>query len=201
MGADTDYSRDYSYCDRKDDTMEHLVEYIILLITGLGLLFLFRPTIVKKDKQTLGVPFARPIYTDEKGTKLLIAPKIDLQGKPDYIFKTWLRGKYVPLEIKSGVVKDDEPHEGDLMQLVAYFLIIKEVYGKKPPYGKLVYKNKTFKVRNTLALRMTLQRYLRQMREMLKGQMDVEVEASYIKCRNCICQHTVCEVRGETESE
>ncbi|MEG0502173.1 MAG: hypothetical protein RR525_08125 [Cellulosilyticaceae bacterium] len=181
--------------------MEYLVEIIILLCTGLGLLLLFRPTITKKDRQTLGIPFATPIYTDEKGTKLLIAPKLDLQGKPDYIFKTWIRGGYIPLEIKSGVVKEDEPHEGDLMQLVAYFLIIKEVYGKKPPYGKLVYKNKTFKVRNTLALRMTLKGHLRQMREMLKGRTDIEVETSYIKCRNCICQNTVCEVRGETESE
>ncbi|MGL6174053.1 MAG: CRISPR-associated protein Cas4, partial [Cellulosilyticaceae bacterium] len=146
-------------------------------------------------------PLATPIYSDEKGTKLLVAPKADLQGKPDYIFKTWFRKKYIPLEIKSSMIKEDYPHEGDLMQLVTYFLIIEEVYGKKPPYGKLVYKNKTFKIRNTLTLRMTLKKTIRQMRGMLKGNINRCSEPSYIKCKNCICQYTVCEVRGDNELE
>lgn len=181
--------------------MEYLIEILILILALTVGILLFRPTITKKNKQTLGVPLATPIYSDEKGTKLLVAPKVDLQGKPDYIFKTWFRRKYIPLEIKSGMLKEDYPHEGDLMQLIAYFLIIEEVYGKKPPYGKLVYKNKTFKIRNTLALRMTLKRILRQMRGMLKENVNVCSEPSYIKCKNCICQYTVCEVRGDNELE
>lgn len=164
---------------------------ILILLTG------FKPAISMKNKAVTGLGLAKLIYTDEKGCKLLVAEKYNLQGKPDYIFQTVFLRKYIPFEIKSTILKEDEPHEGDLMQLVAYFLLIEEVYGKKPPYGKLVYANKTFKVRNTLRLRTTLKGYLRQMNTMLEKGCHVHCTKSYIKCRNCICNETVCECKGE----
>ena len=181
--------------------METIVAVGLIVGVGLGLILLFRPAITMKDRATIGVAFAKAIYSDEKGTKLLVAPKYDLQGKPDYIFQTLFGGRYIPIEVKSGVAKEDQPHEGYLMQLVAYFLIIEEAYGKRPPYGKLVYKNKTFKVRNTVALRTELKRTLRQMRAMLKGHTDIDTEVSFIKCRNCICQQTVCELGEDYANE
>ena len=84
---------------------------------------------------------------------MLVADKWNLQGKPDMIFETWILRRLIPLEIKSGWLKDKSPHLGDLYQLVVYFLLIEAVYGKKSPYGKLVYANKTFKIRNTRKLR------------------------------------------------
>lgn len=137
--------------------------------------------------------WGRLIYTDESGGKLLVADKYNLQGKPDFIFQTFVRRKLIPYEIKSGMCKETMPHEGDLMQLVAYFLIIEEVYGKKPPYGKLVYQNKTFKVYNTYGLRLTLKQTLREMNKMLAvGHCNMEPSPSFTKCRNCVCQKTVC---------
>ena len=73
------------------------------------------------------------------------------------------------------------------------FIIIQEVYNKKPPYGNLVYKNKTFKVRNTRRLRREVLGYVKEMRRMLKGHHEAVAEPSYIKCKNCICQQTACE--------
>ena len=170
-----------------------------LLIAALGLGFLwtskaiFSPTIKVKQKVEKGQAFAKLIYTDEKGGKLLFAPTYGLKGKPDYIFQSLLTGAYIPFEIKSGKCKEDEPHPGDLMQLVAYFLIIEELYGKKPPYGKLVYANKTFKVRYTKKLKKELIHTLSAMRQMLEGKCHQKAEPSYIKCKNCICKDTVCD--------
>ena len=168
-------------------------------IVGIGLMtsvpwISFRPTIKEKHKKDIGVRGASPIYADEKGAKLLVAPEYNLQGKPDYIFETWCLKRYSPLEIKSGRLKEDEePHPGDLYQLVAYFLIIEEIYGKRPPYGKLVYANKTFTIRNTARLRRELKEILKQMRGMLTGESMPLAEPNFMKCKNCVCQRTVCE--------
>lgn len=167
---------------------------IIIGVVGMSL----RPSYNVKNKQELGVKFASPIYSDEKGTKLLVAAKLQLQGKPDYIFQTWFFKKYIPLEIKSGTLKEDEPHVGDVYQLAAYFLIIEELYGKRPPYGKLVYANKTFKIKNTFKIRKQLKQTLIQMRNMLEGKNSLVADPSFIKCKHCVCKMTVCEFnKGE----
>ncbi len=173
--------------------MVTVIEGIVLVCVTCILWLGFRPTMSVKHKKELGVKGATAIYSDEKGTKLLVAPKLLLQGKPDFIFETWFLKRYIPLEIKSGQLKEQEPHLGDLYQLVAYFLIIEEVYGKRPPYGKLVYANKTFKIRNTYKLRSTLHHTVRQMRQMLEEKYSPVADPSFIKCKNCICKDTVCQ--------
>ncbi len=141
-----------------------------------------------------GVPGAQIIYSDEEDNKLLISEKYDLQGKPDYIFQTILGGSYIPVELKSTKLKEDEyyPHEGDLMQLVAYFLIIEDLYGKRPKQGRLIYKNRMFIIKNTRSLRRQLNRYLKEMRRMIKTGKGTALP-SFPKCRNCVCRGTVCE--------
>lgn len=175
------------------DEVEIILQISILIIITWALGMALRPKYSVKDKKDLGVRWASPVYSDEKGTKLLLAPKLQMQGKPDYIFQTWFLKKYIPLEIKSGVLKEDEPHLGDVYQLAAYFLIIEEVYGKKPPYGKLVYANKTFKIKNTFKIRKELKQTLTQMRDMLEGKITLQADPSFIKCKHCICKMTVCE--------
>ena len=147
-----------------------------------------------KNKKILGIHGAKAIYQDKKGVKLLVSERFDLKGKPDYIFKTIITGKYIPLEVKSTVIKEYTPHIGDLYQLVAYFLIIEDVYGKRPPYGKLVYANRTFTIKNTRKIRKKVLKTLKEMRNMLDTEGKyIYTESSYIKCRHCICQSTVCE--------
>ena len=173
--------------------MVAMIELIVLAIFSYTLWCVFRPSMKVKDKKELGVKGANPIYKDEKGVKLLVADKLALQGKPDFIFETWIRKKYIPLEIKSGKINDETPHMGDLYQLGAYFLIIEEVYGKKPPYGKLVYSNKTFTVRNTAELRRNILRTVEDMRDMLEESYIPNATPDFVKCKHCICKDTVCE--------
>lgn len=175
------------------DKMALVLETLTLIMITWALWLGLRPSINVKDKKEIGVRGATAIYTDEKGTKLLVAPKYELQGKPDFIFETWFLKRYIPLEIKSGKLKEEVPHPGDVYQLAAYFLIIEEVYGKRPPYGKLVYANKTFTIRNTFKIRHEIKSILRQMRNMLEEKEMPIAEPSFMKCKNCICKGTVCE--------
>ncbi len=154
---------------------------------------LMRPAITMKQPRH-GVPGAQIIYSDEDGGTLLVSEKYDLQGKPDYIFQTLLGGAYIPVELKSTKLKEDEyyPHEGDLMQLVAYFLIIEDVYGKRPKQGRLIYKNRMFIIKNTRSLRRQINAYLKEMRKMMNTGKGI-AEPSFPKCRNCVSRGTVCE--------
>lgn len=158
----------------------------------MSMFYIIRPTITCKNKRQLGVARATAIYLDEKGVKMLIDETLGLQGKPDMIFETWILKRYIPLEIKSGTLKENIPHQGDVYQLAAYFILIESVYGKKAPYGKLVYANKTFKIRNTTKLRNEVLVAMQQMREMLEEKIDIKVKADYVKCKHCVCKDTVC---------
>ncbi|HHX59813.1 MAG TPA: CRISPR-associated protein Cas4 [Epulopiscium sp.] len=174
--------------------MEPVIIYILVAITTIYLASkLMRPAIAIKQPRH-GIPGAQIIYSDEEDNTLLVSEKYDLQGKPDYIFQTLLGGSYIPVELKSTKLKQDEyyPHEGDLMQLVAYFLIIEDVYGKRPKQGRLIYKNKMFIIKNTGSLRRQIKRHLKEMRRMIKTGKGTALP-SFPKCRNCVCRGTVCE--------
>jgi CRISPR-associated exonuclease Cas4 len=102
------------------------------------------------------------------------------------------------VELKSGSISDDEimPHQGDLIQLAAYFLIIEDVYGIRPKEGRLVYKNKMFIIKNTKKIRRLVEDTIDEMRQMLEtGQ--AECEPSFVKCRYCLCRGTVCEYTND----
>lgn len=166
----------------------------ILIVAIIGMVWhCLRPAIKVKNKKEIGVRRASMIYADEKGTKMLVAEELGLQGKPDMIFETWGLRRYIPLEIKSGRLKDEEPHLGDLYQLVIYFLLVEAVYGKRPPYGKLVYANKTFKVRNTAKLRRKAIQTVEEMRQMLDGKTHTKAKTDFMKCKHCVCKDTVCQ--------
>jgi len=137
-------------------------------------------------------PFlCRQIYADGRGNKLLHCEKHDLRGKPDYIYKSIITGRLVPMELKSGQV-DNAPNHGDLMQLAAYFLIIESHYGARPKKGFLRYKNAMFRVKNTRGLRKALLTVLADMRGMLETG-EGQANPSFVNCRHCVARGTVCE--------
>lgn len=131
-------------------------------------------------------------YQEDYG-KILYSSKYDIQGKPDYIFKKNFGKKLVPVEIKSGLIGEEEyPHKGDMFQVAMYFLIIEDVYGVRPKYGRLVYRDYMFFIKNTARLRKEVQRTLKNMRQMLRDGKG-EANNGYAHCRYCLCRGTVCE--------
>lgn len=144
------------------------------------------------------------LYADQKregrGTedfgKLLYSEKYDIQGKPDYVFCSRILGRIVPMELKSGSIGEAPcPHEGDYLQLAAYFLILEDVYGKRPAFGRLVYQDYMFEIRNTRRVRRDVIRTLREMEKMLHSGVG-QPKNSFSHCRPCICNGTVCAFSG-----
>lgn len=143
------------------------------------------------------------IYADQKGGagqedfgKLLYSARFGLQGKPDYVFRSRLGGRIVPMELKSGRIGDaPEPHRGDYLQLAAYFLLLEDVYGKRPRFGRLVYADYMFEIRNTAGVRREVLRTMAEMRQMLETG-EGRAECSFVHCRHCVCNGTVCEFSG-----
>lgn len=187
----------------------------ILVLTAvllLVLLLLWRGTArrAKKMPAREDVRGCTLLYADQKQDgregfgKVLYAARYDLRGKPDYVFQSRIRRRIIPVELKSGSIGEAEaPHHGDLLQLAAYFLLLEDVYGKRPPFGRLVYRDFMFQIRNTKALRREALRTMQEMRQMLRDG-DAVPKNSFAHCRPCVCNGTVCpfsaaETEGETK--
>lgn len=155
------------------------------------------------------------IYADQKQGKrheedfgkLLYSAKYELQGKPDYVFRSPFLKKIVPVELKSGEIgEEDLPHHGDLLQLGAYFLILEDVYGQKPPFGRIVYQDYMFEIKNTTKIRNEVLATMKEMRDMLEYGVG-KAKPSFATCRPCVCNGTVCQfseteiVKGEEEQD
>ena len=109
-------------------------------------------------------------------------------------------GRIVPVELKSGCIGEaEEPHHGDFLQLAAYFLILEDVYGKRPAYGRLVYRDYMFEIKNTARVRREVLKAVQEMRQMLRDGI-AEPKPSFAHCRPCVCNGTVCQF-SETEIE
>ena len=186
--------------------------YIAVIALGVlivCMVFFRKKPEIKAVKPKLGIRGAHMIYTDQKENdkqedivygKILHSEKYDIQGKPDYIFRTRYLKDLIPMELKSGSVDEEDPtpFPGDLLQLAAYFLIVEEVYEKRPKEGRLLYSNCMFIVRNTRRLRRQVKHTLHDMRDMLKTG-EQEVDPSFVKCRHCICRDTVCEYAKDSK--
>ena len=118
-------------------------------------------------RRRTGLPWAPVIYQDTGGhvpEKPLIARKLGLVGKPDYLLN--LRGQFIPVEVKPGR-HAPQPYESDLLQLAAYCVLIEETSGIAPPYGLLRYAERTFRLDYTEQARADVLALLEEMREAL----------------------------------
>ncbi len=153
----------------------------------------------KKKKPKITKQFYKLFYADEKGhgkevimCKLLKSEKYRVKGKPDYIIKNVFLNRYIPIEIKSGEIKNKlKPKEKDLMQIGVYFLLIEDNFGSRPKKGLLVYKDYMFVVKNKRRIRKKVLNTIKSMDKMLVTGKGV-ADASYKKCEFCICRKTVC---------
>ncbi len=177
------------------------IHLVVLMLSFLILKIFLRNDYTKKKPKTNKFTY-KLFYADEKinnkntiSSKLLKSDKYGLKGKPDYILKHKILNKYIPIELKSGSIKENnKPRENDLMQLVTYFLIIEDIFGKKPKYGYLVYKDYMFIVKNTIKLRRKLLKTITDMKNMeTVGYSKNTPDVNFPKCRLCKYRNSVCE--------
>lgn len=102
------------------------------------------------------MPSGRIVYEDmDQGRPPegpLISKKWRLVGKPDYLLES--EDGLIPVEVKSAALpRNGRPYHGHVLQLAAYCLLVEEVYGQRPPYGYIRYRDKTVQVHFTDDLR------------------------------------------------
>ncbi len=106
-----------------------------------------------KDQRTTGLPAGRVIYTDTKSWGKVEAPLYDsllrLTGKPDYLVAQ--NDSLIPVEVKSSPAPL-QPYENHIFQLAAYCLLVERSMGKRPPYGILRYRDRSFSIDYTQQL-------------------------------------------------
>jgi CRISPR-associated exonuclease Cas4 len=112
---------------------------------------------------------------------------VQLVGKPDYLIEQ-KDGMIVPVELKSGRAPE-EPHDGHVLQLAAYCLLVEENYGIRPDFGIIQYKDRAFAVDYTEELEDDLLDLLEEMRE---GLLEEDLERDHNDWRKC----AKCGVRG-----
>lgn len=132
-----------------------------------------------------GLPTGGRVIYSDTGTwypqnEPLYAAHLQLVGKPDYLVEE-RGGAIVPVELKSGPAPA-EPHQGHVLQLAAYCLLVEESYGVRPHYGILQYADRAFAVNYTAALEEELLDLLAEMRE---NMYEEELDRDHNDPRRC----------------
>jgi len=145
--------------------------YLAAIVLLIGLVLLWQAARRQKDS---GLPEGRVIYADTgawgRVEKPLYDPVTALTGKPDYLVEH--NGFSIPVEVKSAF-SPPAPREGHVFQLAAYCLLVEHVTGKRPPYGILHYRNRTYAIDYTPALEADLRDLLGEMRiDERRGECD-----------------------------
>jgi CRISPR-associated exonuclease Cas4 len=136
---------------------------IALILAVLAILMLL---VGQWQRRKTGLPAGKVVYSDTRAWGKVEQPLFDplygLTGKPDYLVEH--NGVSIPIEVKSGWAPD-APREGHLYQLAAYCLLVQRTTGKRPPYGLIAYRNRTFAVDYTPELERRLLELMEALRQ------------------------------------
>jgi CRISPR-associated exonuclease Cas4 len=120
-----------------------------ILIFALGLLILSIIVwgISRWQRNQLLFPAGRVIHIDtarlRKPEGTLFSANYSLVGRPDYLVNQG--GRIIPIEVKSGAAPVT-PYPSHLYQLAAYGLLVKEHFGRMPPYGILKFRDRAVEI-------------------------------------------------------
>ena len=172
--------------------MDHFFIYIPLGLILLAILFFW---ISARLKTRTGLPEGDIIYADHgkwgKPEKPMYDSRLGLTGKPDYLIRR--RGTIIPVEVKSSYAPR-VPYDSHQLQLAAYCLLVQSYYGKRPSYGLLRYRNRTFKVNYTNALENQVLDILDEIRQQKEQEEVWRSHNHKRRCARCGYRH-VCDQR------
>ncbi len=149
-----------------------------------------------------GLPAGEVIFSDvgawQRPTQSFISRRYELVGKPDYLVATPASQAPIPIEVKTGR-RPAQPHQGHIMQLAAYCLLIEETWHSAPPNGLLHYTGGadadavTLRIQYTPALRSRLLDLLDQMRAARDADEVGRSHDEPARCRSCGVAHACTE--------
>jgi CRISPR-associated exonuclease Cas4 len=138
--------------------------YFLAAVLVVLALLLFRQS--ARQRRETGLPQGRVAYSDtgvwQRVEIPLYDPKYRLTGKPDYVVR---QGEdYIPVEVKSAWASS-APYEGHVFQLAAYCRLVEQTYHRRPAYGILKYRNRSFEIDYTPELEAALLETLAEMQQ------------------------------------
>jgi CRISPR-associated exonuclease Cas4 len=163
--------------------MTYLLIPLILLLLILALtLWLW----ARRGRAAAGLPCGQVVYVDtgtwQRNEKPLFSNTHQLTGKPDYLVRE--RSRVIPVEVKSRAAPD-APYVSHVMQLAAYCLLVEDVIGSAAPYGYIHYRDRTYRVDFTKALRGELLQLLKEMRRAGHAKQVHRSHANARRCAHC----------------
>jgi CRISPR-associated exonuclease Cas4 len=139
----------------------------------------------RRQKGT-GLPAGKVIYADTtkwgRVQKPLHDSRLGLTGRPDYLVEQ--DGMIIPVEVKSAAAPE-APYDSHIYQLAAYCLLVASTTGKRPAYGILKYRNRTFSIDFTPELEAELLMLLEDIRSKEKKTNVARSHAEPGRCRRC----------------
>jgi CRISPR-associated exonuclease Cas4 len=91
-----------------------------------------------------GIPGGRIILQDTHRRRLMARPLVSrrhgLIGKPDYLVET--PDGLIPVEVKSRPCPAHGPRSADVMQLMAYCVLVEDKFRTPPPHGIIAYADR-----------------------------------------------------------
>jgi len=159
---------------------------LILLLALAGAYWLRRRG--QADASAAGLPArAQVVYSDtgawERPAKPFFASQYRLTGKPDYIVRDE-SGSMIPIEVKPNRT-GEQPRYADVMQLMAYGVLLENEYGELPGYGLLKYRDRVFRVELSSDLRAELLATMNAMRRARGAENVARSHADTVRCRYC----------------
>lgn len=146
--------------------------------------------LARAQRERTGLPLkARILYADTGAWQAVERPlfsrRYRLTGKPDYVLEDG--GAIIPVEVKPNRTAP-APRESDVMQLVAYGVLVEETLGQgraAPPYGLLKYRDAVFQIDFTDDLRARLVDLMEAMRRDASAREVARSHSDPPRCRAC----------------
>jgi CRISPR-associated exonuclease Cas4 len=154
-----------------------------LLAAFIGILIFWQ---ARRQQKSSGLPTGKVVYADTsqwgRVQKPLHDSRLGLTGKPDYLIEQ--DGMIIPVEVKSSNAPS-APYDSHIYQLAAYCLLVTSTTGKRPLYGILHYRNRTFSVEYTSSLEADLLMLLEDIRANEKRSDVPRSHEEFGRCRKC----------------
>lgn len=153
----------------------------LLLLVALVVLWLSR-----RQRRSTGLPAGQVVYNDASRWAQVEQPLYDpisgLTGKPDYLVEE--NGFLIPVEVKSSR-SPSLPYDSHVYQLAAYCLLVERTHKKRPPYGILHYRDRTFSIEYTPALQKELENLLESIRVQDRQGEASRSHQEAVRCSRC----------------
>jgi CRISPR-associated exonuclease Cas4 len=160
-----------------------MIPALAILLIVLAVVLLWQAA---RQQRAAGLPGGRVIYSDTRQWGPVEKPLFDaglhLVGKPDYLVQQG--DMIIPIEVKSGEAPS-APHDSHIYQLAAYCLLVERAHGKRPAYGILHYRNRSFAIDYTPVLEAKLMEVLADMRRVEKSGNADRSHDQASRCARC----------------